>query len=332
MGGYSAGPGAWGGGTLAAGAVLARFDAGGKPVASRSYGASSDRAVGGGYLADGSVVAAFRYTTPIDLGLGALPASGTSNLALARLDPAGNATWNHVLGNGSTSASTVAVDPSTGRIAVGGSFSGTASFGGTTLSGGAGAAFVAMYASDGTHLLSRAFPSSKTASITGLAFTQSGGLVVTGLYQVDVTLGSSNLTTPSASTDSFIVGLDATGANVFVRGGFDVDASSSQAAVGVVVGDDGTITTSGSLLGFASFGGATLTATAGIDVFHAAFAPDGAHLWSARSGGDVQGVGAFAAAHHRGFVRALDFKGAHTFGAEVLTAQGQDVVVVKWAP
>jgi hypothetical protein len=331
-GGYATGPGAWGGGTLAAGAVLARFDAAGNPVASRAYGASGDRAVGGGYLADGSVVAAFQYTTPIDLGLGALGTNGISNIALARLDASGNATWNKVLGNGSTGVNVVAIDPPTGRIAVGGFFPGTASFGGPTLSGGVSGAFVAVYASDGTHLASRAFPSSKAATVSGIAFTPSGGLVVSGLFEVDVNLGSSTPSTTSPTADSFIAALDATGATIFARGGFIADTGAGVAAVGVVVGDDGTITISGSLQGTVSFGGSALTATGGVDAFHAAFTPDGTHLWSARSGGDVQAAGAFAAAHHRGFVRVLDFKGAHTFGADVLTAQGQDVAVVKWAP
>jgi alpha-tubulin suppressor-like RCC1 family protein len=334
VGGFSAGFGSWGGGMLAAGAVLARFDANGTPGLSRSYGVAGDRAVAGGYLASGNVVAAFAFASTIDLGMGPLAGSGAANLALAELDAAGSAVWQKAIGNGTTTPTVAAIDASTGLIAVGGFFTGMASFGGPTLSAGTSGAFVAVYASDGSHQFSRAFPSSAGAAVRGVAFSPNGGLVVSGIFTKDVDLGAGAVSTPSAASDSFLIGLDAAGANLFARAGFAADAAASQGAAGVLVGDDGAITLAGGFTGGATYGGAKIQSTqSGLDIFMTAFAADGSHLWTSRTGSGVLAGGALAIDHHRGLVGVTQFGGTHSFGAEVLAALGtQDVVVVKVVP
>ncbi len=133
------GPGEPGQATLDAsptGAFIARFavEDGTLQFARRSGGGDDERATGVATLADGSAVAVGHFTGDVTLGPGelgqtTLNSAGATDLFVARVDAAGDLIWARRAGGTGLDEARAVAALFDGRIAVTGSFSGTAVFG-----------------------------------------------------------------------------------------------------------------------------------------------------------------------------------------------------------
>ncbi len=245
----------------------------------------------------------------------AAPATSTSDVSLApstaysytvsAIDNAGNESVPSTAGTGTTftcpspstvvrrfggsghdiaSRNTVAPD---GSEVIVGSFTGTADFGGTTLTTTGladGDAFVAKYAPDGSLAWAKQLgsPTGRGDSAKDVAIDGQGNVVVVGQFMDTVNFGGGNLTS-AGGWDIFVAKFTAGGAHVwskrFGAAGDDLgDAIAVDASDNIMIG--------GGFIETVSFGGAPLvstkvtTWTSMMDPFVASFTPAGVHRWS----------------------------------------------------
>jgi hypothetical protein len=247
------------------------------------------------------------------------------------LTPLCPALWSARFGNtGAQFAWGLAADAS-GGVAITGDLSGTADFGGGTLtSAGLSDVFLAKLDANGAHQWSKRFGDASVQSGQAVAVDAAGNVVIAGYFQGSVTFGTTALTT-SGGADIFVAKFDMNGAHVWSKK-FG-SATDDQLGLAVAVDPTGNVLLTGALTGSMAFGGPTLASAGGADVFVAKL--DGAtgnHVWSKRFGdaGVAQTGRAIAADPMGNVIVAGDIDGTVDFGGGPLApAGGADAFVVK---
>ncbi len=236
----------------AAGQWLQAVSGGGNDV---EVGLDLALAPGGDLLITGNTA-----SSPFTFGSTTLANAGGTDVFVARFNP-GTGTWTQAVraggpGNDDGQGIAVAAD---GTATVAGSFTGTASFPGTTgaTSAGSNDVFVARLASTGTWTqLSRA-GGTGTDRAYALRPTASGLLTVVGGFQNTATFGSLPALVSAGGVDVFVAQLDASGTwqrEARAGGGSDDQATE-------LVPGSNYITVTGSYNGTASFGPFALSAS-----------------------------------------------------------------------
>ncbi len=177
-------------------AFVARYDALGNPVWARSAGGAGSES-GSGVAIDksGNVVVTGYFGGTATFGGTTLTSAGAYDVFVARYNAAGTVLWARSAGGpiDDDTGNAVAVDGS-GNVVVTGSFGGTATFGGTTLtSAGTADVFVAGYNSAGTLTWAHSGGGAGDEFGSGVAIDASKHVIVTGSFQDGAVFGS---TTP----------------------------------------------------------------------------------------------------------------------------------------
>ena len=163
---------------------LAKLDTNGNHLWSKSYGDAQDQ-TGTGVATDasGNVYATGYFAGTMDFGSGALPNLGGEDIFLAKLDPSGTVIWSFSKGGPNNQRSeALAVDKSTGSVALIGGLTGTADFGGGTLTdAGGGDLFIARYDASGAYIWSARYGDPASQSGKRVAIDPNGNLLVTGI-------------------------------------------------------------------------------------------------------------------------------------------------------
>lgn len=152
-------------------AFVVKLDAAGAHVWSKRFGEfGTDAGVGAAFDSAGNVLLTGTFTSKIDFGLG--PIAGGNDSWVAKLTPQGVPVWGIRCGGSlTTTVQDIAVDK-LDQVLIGGGFSGNADFGGGFLSvtGGVNTdAFMAKFASNGSHVWSRNLGSSGNDGINAVA-------------------------------------------------------------------------------------------------------------------------------------------------------------------
>lgn len=190
--------------------------------------------------------------------------------------------WSRALGGASfDEAAAVAVD-SSGGVVVAGSFSGTATLGGSALtSAGMEDVFVARYSAAGAHLWSRRFGGTGRDAASAVVVDRGGSVWVAGAFQGSADFGGGAVTS-AGGFDVFIVRISPAGAPLWSK---RFGAAGSDRAWAMALDPAGNGFVAGSYRDEVDFGGAPMTSAGMRDVFVAAFSPAGSHLWSETLGG-----------------------------------------------
>ncbi|QYX33118.1 SBBP repeat-containing protein [Sphaerospermopsis torques-reginae] len=171
----------------------------------------------GGTLSDGGVgitsdEAGNIYVTGIfrdtaSFGSATLTSAGDEDAFVAKFDNNGKALWAKNLGSTGVDEGLGIVTDGLGNVYVTGVFSGTASFGSTTLSStGDADAFIAKLDSNGNVLSAQKFGSTSLDLGIGIASDSKGNIYATGGFGNTATFGNTSLTS-AGSIDAFIVKL-----------------------------------------------------------------------------------------------------------------------------
>ena len=221
----------------------------------------------------------------------------------------------------------------TGSAIVTGTFTGSATFGSTTLSSDSGGdLFVAKIQTDGSWAWATqsATGGSDYVEANGVSTLADGSAMVTGTFTGSATFGSTTLTSAGPS-DVFVAKIDASGQWVWASraGGAGDDGALSVSTLA----DGSAAILTGQLSGSATFGATTLSSVGSNDVFVAKINADGSWAWatqSATGGSDyVEANGVSTLADGSAMVTGT-FTGSATFGSTTLTSAGpSDVFVAK---
>lgn len=179
-------------------------------------------------------------------------------------------------GAAGTVAQAVAVDAS-GDIVVGGTVSGTTSFGGQTISGAPGKnTYLLKLDAAGDHVWSKGFSAAQSSpnfKITSVAAAPDGSVTIAGPVGGGTDFGGG----PTGTGGLYVARFDAGGAYQWNR----MIGGTSGSTVVAAVDAAGEVAVTGGYLGIISFGAGMFTNTAAMtNVFLAKLDPQGEHLWS----------------------------------------------------
>lgn len=282
----------------------------------------------------GNIIAAGDFTGSMDLGPNVLVSSGSRDVFVVKLDPAGAPLWGSGFGDaGYQSATSIAVDAN-GNTVVVGQFQGSMDFGnGVALASTNGAdGFVASVDPTGVTLWSRRLGGFGDQYASSVAVDSQGSIVVVGHF-----FGAIELTgEPMASTDGtdlFAAKLAADGSPLWFKT-FGGSGDQESPYVAIDDKDDVILTCAGA--GDMELGGGQLLVSAGnYDIFLAKLGTDGSPIWSRRYGDvDSQAPKDVAIDDSGNILLVGWFGGTLTFDDSTpLTSAGStDIFVAKLAP
>jgi PKD repeat protein len=221
----------------------------------------------------------------------------------------------------------IAMDNS-GNSYVTGSFSNSATFGSTALTGsGNNDIFVAKMDSNGNWIWAKKAGGSGTDSGNGIAVDNSGNSYVTGYFQDTASFGTTTLTN-SGSRDIFVAKIDSSGNWLWAQ---KADGSSDDYGQDIAVDNFGNSYVTGYYQGTTVFGSTTLTGSWNNDIFVAKLDSTGNWLWAKKAGGSSHDYGYSIAVDNSGHSYVTgSFRGTAGFGSTTLTSSGgNDIFVAK---
>jgi hypothetical protein len=265
----------FGGGVLtAAGAAhdiyVAKFDATGNHVWSKSFGdASAQAAYGVAVDGSGNAIVTGFFDSSVNFGGGVLTSAGGQDVFVAKFNAAGNHLWSKGFGDADDqSASGVVVDGSGNVIALGYFYSSMDFGGGALNSAGGSDAYIAKFDASGNHVWSKRFGNASSDDVYGGAVDGSGNVIVTGTFHDTVDFGGGALTS-AGDGDIYLAKFNASGNHVASKRFGDVE---DQWGNSVAVDGSGNVILAGAFRGGVDFGGGVRTSTGGYDLFFAGFA------------------------------------------------------------
>ena len=268
---------------------VAKIDASGTYLwATQAGGTSGDYGYAISTLSDGSSIVTGRFSGTATFGSTTLTSAGSYDVFVAKIDASGTYVWATKAGSTSFNTGYAISTLSDGSAIVTGEFSGTATFGSTTLtSAGSIDAFVAKIDASGTYVWATQAGGASGDGGYAVSTLSDGSAIVTGGFQGTATFGSTTLTS-AGNSDVFVAKIDASGAYLWATkaGGTSVDLGS-----GVSTLSDGSAIVTGYFQGTATFGSTTLTSAGSNDVFVAkiqALSAPGAPTSASATAGDAQ--------------------------------------------
>jgi len=190
------------------------LDAAGNHVWSHAYGDLAEdngRAV----VIDsrGDIILAVEMGMALDFGGGKpLPHKGKGDVALVKLDHAGNHVWSTSFGNTFDDIVLGLAVDGADNIIVSGSFEDKLKIGRDKLEAGERAdAYVAKFDPEGEPLWARSYGARSEDMASGVAADRYGNIAVTGWFQDKVDFGGGPLTAPNGNMDGFLLELSASG-------------------------------------------------------------------------------------------------------------------------
>jgi hypothetical protein len=181
------------------------------------------------------------------------------------------------------------------------------------------------------HQWSKRFGSKPDRQLTHAVGTDADlNVILAGEFGGTVDFGKGPLSSLGGS-DVFVAKFDAKGTSLWSKG-FG-DGTRTQSAEALVVDSANNVIVVGTFDGSINFGGETLVAVNGGDLFMVKFAPDGTHVWSKRFGDAAltQYARAVAVDGSNNIVLVGDFDGTLDFGGGPMTTAGaSDLFVARF--
>jgi hypothetical protein len=195
---------------------------------------------------------------------------------LAKYNTDGSFAWVKRIPSGAVSSDT------TGKLYIAGSFSGTAYFGGTSVTSSGGSdIFTAKYDRSGTLLWVKIAGGTQADACTSVSALQDGSCYITGSFSQSANFSGKQITGDGGS-DVFIAKYDKDGSLLWVK---SAGGSGADAGTAVSTDQNGYCYVAGSFSQTAAFGNVQLTSKGSTDIFISKYDKDGNLLWVKQNGG-----------------------------------------------
>ncbi|MDD3876777.1 MAG: SBBP repeat-containing protein [Bacteroidales bacterium] len=221
-----------------------------------------------------------------------------------------------------------------GNVFITGNFSGTATFGSTSITASSIDVFVAKYNNSGQFQWVKKAGGSSVDRGLGIAADISGNVIVTGDFSGTATFGTSTTLTSAGAVDIFMAKYNASGTLVWAK---RAGGSVNDRATAVVTDDLGNIYITGSFGGTSNFGGTNITATGGAfdtDIFTAKYNNSGDLVWVKKggtTGGDVEEAKSISIDSSDNVYIGGVFFGTVNFDGQTMSSNGSsDAFVAKY--
>lgn len=216
-----------------------------------------------------------------DFGGGARESAGDSDVFVAKLSPTGEHVWSARFGGpGADYGNAIALDPQ-GNILITGSFTETATFGGSTLTSlGATDVFVAKLSPEGDVLWVERFGDLTDQKAIRVTSNSKGDVLVTGCMAGSMAVGQTTLVSLGGD-DAFTIALDPDGGPLWAR---STGGIGNECGFRITADVDDNLLVAGVYDSSVTFEQTFVTAGA-TDIFLAKLSPTGDPLWSHGYGG-----------------------------------------------
>lgn len=286
----------------------------------RAGGTLSDATHGVAVNSVGDVFLIGLFQGTMNIGSTNLTSQGSYDVCVAKLDRDGNLLWATSFGgSGDDETGGIALDGE-GNAYIVGRFSGTASFGGVSLTSSGGAdIFIAKVDSNGKVIWARKAGGAGDDSGWNIAVDAQGNSYITGVFSQTATFGT-NVLTSAGQHDIFVAMLDRDGN--FVRA-LRIGGTGEELTGDVAVNSAGELYVCGSFLNTVTIGTNTLVSGGSYDAFVAKADAAGNWLWAAKTSGAGDERGGVVLPDGMGNVYlAGGFNGAGIFGSTNINSPG----------
>ncbi len=275
-----------------------------------------------------NIVIAGEFTSSITFQDTMLTSSGSNDVFVAKYRPDGSLSWVKQLGSFKTEiARHIAIDDGC-NILLCGMFSGTATFGDTSLtSSGAEDIFIAKLDSSGQIIWAeRAGGASQDVGL-GLTTDKMNNVIISGYYRSTAMFGDS-VVTGSIEHEVFTAKYSSSGNFIWVETG---NSGGVNLGIDVYVDDQNNILATGYFRESLTVSDTTIFAPAG--VFLVKYSSDGELIWISHGSGAIRNFGNSIAVNTQGeYYVAGSFEGSIDFSGTTLLSNGQlDAFIAKYS-
>lgn len=323
-------------GATATDAATVSVSGGSATTWSRRFGGTD---IDGGYAiigdAAGNTYVGGSFRGTIDVGGTSLKSAGGNDWFLAKLSGSGSVIWAKRWGGSSEDLLDALAIGSDGGLVATGRFSGSASFGGASLTanGTVDMVVVKYDGATGAHVWSRSFGGAYDDAASAVAIDGANNVLFTGYIRGVVDFGGGALRTPyDSDLDVFVCKLSSAGAHVWSK---HFTNTGNERGYGIAADAAGNVAIGGYFSNAVDFGGGSLVSgNAMTDAFVARFTANGAYSWARRMGATDGNEGVYGVAMDgsgnvvvSGYaIKPVDF------GGGLLAALGSsDAFVAKYA-
>jgi hypothetical protein len=240
----------------------------------------------------------------------------------------GGLAWAEGAGDASAQIGTAIATDTAGNVLVTGGLSGSADFGGSTLTSAGGTdVFLIKLDAGGAYLWSKSYGDPNGQYARGVTADTAGNVLVTGYFYGSMNFGGAMLTS-AGNSDIFVVKLDTAGNHMWSKLFGDANG---QSGYSITTDAMGNVLVTGSMAGTVDFGGGPLVGAGGSDIFVVKLDAAGNHVWSKRFGDANSQIGYGVATDATGNVLVTGyFEGMVNFGGGSLaSAGGSDIIMLK---
>lgn len=305
----------------ASGNIIWAKTAGG-PLSDMAYGVATDRS--------GNIYLTGTFDSMAFFDNKVLFSYGKTDAFLAKYSPDGEIIWVQKAGGPDTDAAmAVAVDKE-GSAYITGRFERFAAFGTTIItSSGFFDVFFAKYHRDGTLAWVKKAGGIKEDVGLGIAVDTFGNCYATGYFNETIDFQTDVLTTPSVSSEIFIVKIDSMGKYDWAR---QAGSLRGDAAYAIAVDEQRNSYITGYFADRAYFGQHTLEVVAYNDLFVAKYNAKGICLWARSAGGRLLDIGTGIAVAKDGSVYVTGIIDSTVFfeSDTIFLSQRDDTFIAKW--
>jgi hypothetical protein len=204
----------FGGGELTGGVnsnvFVAKFQADGTHVWSRSFGDASNGQIAGTVAVDasGNVIVGGWFMGSIDFGGGTFASVDSWDGFIVKFSPSGDHLWSKSFGDVSSDGTSSVTADALGDVIATGHFAVKADFGGGEFTGGGGAdIFIAKFSSDGAHIWSKHFgdAGSMGSYANAVAVDASGNEIIAGNFTGTIDFGGGELYSANTGVNDIFI-------------------------------------------------------------------------------------------------------------------------------